>query len=150
MKPSSVVCIIWGLLASCLAAGVSRATEQTPAADLAKALAAGDLGAVRAAVAAGRGALGTRAGEPEVPDRFRRVPTDATRMSREEATRGFVPYLATIESLRWWHTGADPTKPGPDWMSWIPWLIGGAVAVGGAAAVFSGVSGGISRRVAGR
>lgn len=54
----------------------------------------------------------------------------------------------------WWvaeHTGANPTTPGPDWTSWLPWiLLGGAVAVGGAAAVFSGVSGGITRRVAGR
>lgn len=53
----------------------------------------------------------------------------------------------------WWvaeHTGADPTTPGPDWWSWLPWIVTGAVAGGGLWTVFSGVSGGISRRVAGR
>jgi len=133
MKPSAVVCIIWSLMASCLCAGFSRATEQLPAADLAKALAAGDLGAVRAAVAAGRLALGTRAGEPEVPDLFRRVPREATPMSREEATRGFVPYLSTIELLRWWNRGADPTTLP------APLRVPASVVQGGAAAARAGL-----------
>jgi len=104
-----------------------------PVSDLAKALAAGDLGAVRAAVAAGRETLGPQAGEPEVPDRFRRVPLEATRFSREEAERGFTPYLATIESLRWWNTDADPaTLP-------APLRAPASVVLGGAAAARAGL-----------
>lgn len=133
MKPAFIVCIIWGLLATYLAAGVSRATEQTPVSELAKAVAANDLDAIRAAVAAGRESLGKQAGEPEVPDRFRRVPTEATRFSREEAERGFTPYLATIESLRWWNTGVDPTTLP------APLRVPASVVHGGAAAARAGL-----------
>ena len=133
MKPTHRVCIICSLIAWCLFAGCNRATAVTPTAELAKAVAANDLDAIRAAVAAGRESLGKQAGEPEVPDRFRRVPTEATRFSREEAERGFTPYLATIESLRWWNTDADPTTLP------APLRAPASVVLGGAAAARAGL-----------
>ena len=69
-----------------------------PVAALAKALAENDLSGVRAAVTAGREALGRKAGEPEVADEFRRVPADARLLSREEAQRGFAPPLGKKRS----------------------------------------------------
>ena len=77
---------------------------------LARALASEDLPAIRAAVTAGRAALGNRAGEPEVADQFLRVPKDATLLSRAEALHGFTPYFAKLEKMRWWRIGIDPTK----------------------------------------
>lgn len=133
MKPTPRVCIICSLIAWCLFAGCNRATAVTPTAELAKAVAANDLDAIRAAVAAGRESLGKQAGEPEVPDRFRRVPTEATRFSREEAERGFTPYLATIESLRWWNTDVDPTSLP------APLRAPASVVLGGAAAARAGL-----------
>ena len=78
-------------------------------AQLAKALAEMDPGAVRAAVAAGRAALGENAGEPEVADAYRPVPADAKLLSRETAQRGFTPHFETLEKMRWWRIGVDPT-----------------------------------------
>jgi len=108
MKPTTRDCIFYSLMASSLFACWNPATAQTPVAELAKALAADDLDAVGAAVAAGRETLGHRAGEPEVPDVFRRVPADARLYSREEAQRGFLPCPATFEKVRWWKTDVDP------------------------------------------
>jgi hypothetical protein len=98
------------LIACCLVTGCDRSTAQSPASELAKALAANDPAAVRAAVAKGREVLGTKAGEPEVADEFRRVPADAKLLSRDEAQRGFTPHFAALEKMRWWKVGVDPTK----------------------------------------
>ncbi len=108
IKPASHVCIIGSIIAWCLFVGCNRATPQMPTAELAKALAADDLDAIRAAVAAGRETLGHQAGEPEVPDVFRRVPADARLYSREEAQRGFLPWPANFEKVRWWKKGVVP------------------------------------------
>ena len=101
--------ILRSLIACWLIAGCNPASGQYPASDIARALAANDLDAVTAAVATGREALGERAGEPDVPDRYRRVPDDARLLTPAEAERGFTPYLAAIENRRWWKTGVDPT-----------------------------------------
>ena len=77
---------------------------------LARALASEDLPAIRAAVTAGREALGSRAGEPEVADKYLSVPKDATLLTRAEALQGFTPHFAKIEKMRWWRIGIDPTK----------------------------------------
>lgn len=77
---------------------------------LARALASEDLPAIRAAVADGRAALGSRAGEPEVAAQFLRVPKDATLLTRAEALQGFTPHFARLEKMRWWRIGIDPTK----------------------------------------
>ena len=104
MKPITYI-----LLTCCILTGCSRSKAQMPAAELAKALAENNLDAVRAAVVAGRESLGKKAGEPEVADEFRRVPADAKLFARDEAQRGFTPHFATLEKMRWWKTGVDPT-----------------------------------------
>jgi hypothetical protein len=77
---------------------------------LARALASEDPQAVRAAVAAGRVALGDQAGEPEVADTYLPVPKDKTLLSTDEARRGFAPVFNAMEKKRWWKIGADPTR----------------------------------------
>jgi hypothetical protein len=77
--------------------------------DLADALALKNLDGVRAAVAEGRKMLGKKAGEPEVADEFRPVPRDARIFLPGEAQRGFTTHFATLETLRWWRIGVDPT-----------------------------------------
>lgn len=96
-------------IACCILAGCSRSKAQMPSADFAKPVAPSDLDAVRAAVVAGREALGKKAGEPEVADEFRRVPAEAKLFSRDEAQPGFTPHFATLEKMRWWKIGVDPT-----------------------------------------
>lgn len=128
-------CILWTLIASLLVGGCSRGTPQIPAAGIAKALAANDLDAVRAAVAAGREALGKQAGEPEVPDQYRRVPVDARILTRAEAQRGFTPYRTAIEKERWWITGVDPTT------LTAPLRVPASVILGTAAAVRASLDG---------
>lgn len=90
--------------------GCSRAEEKKAVASepLAKAMAANDLPAIRAAVAEGRAQLGDKAGVPEAADEFRPVPAGATLLTREEAQRGFTPHFARLEKMRWWKVGADP------------------------------------------
>lgn len=75
---------------------------------LAKALAEENLEAVRAAAGAAREALGAAAGEPEVPDEFRPVPTDGRMLTRAEAQRGFAAHFDRMEKMRWWKVGVDP------------------------------------------
>lgn len=101
-----ITCI---LLACCILTGCDRSKAAMPTSELAKALTENDLDAVRAAVAKGREALGKKAGEPEVTDEFRPVPAEAKLISRDEAQRGFTPHFATLEKMRWWKTGVDPT-----------------------------------------
>jgi hypothetical protein len=101
--------ITCGIIAFCILAGFYRSKAKMPNAELAKALAENNLDAVRAAVATGREALGKRAGEPEVADAFRPVPAEAKLLSRDEAQSGFTPHFATLEKMRWWKTGIDPT-----------------------------------------
>lgn len=109
MKPTTHILISCCLIAGSLLAGCKRSAAQMPNAELAKALAENNLEAVRAAVAAGREALGKKAGEPEVADEFRPVPAEAKLMSRDEAQRGFTQHFAPLEKMRWWKTGVDPT-----------------------------------------
>lgn len=109
MKPRSHILIEVCLIACCILSGCSRSRAQSPTSDLARALADNNLEAVRAAVAVGREALGKMAGEPEVTDEFRPVPAEAKLMSRDEAQRGFTPHFATLEMMRWWKIGVDPT-----------------------------------------
>lgn len=103
-----------GLIACAVYAGRARSQGPELAAQLAKALAERNPGAVLAVVAAGRAALGTDAGEPEVADEYRAVPADARLISRETAQRGFTPHFATLAKMRWWTIGVDPaTLTGP-------------------------------------
>ncbi len=97
------------LVACSILTGCSSSTAQIPTAELEKALADNNLAAVRSAVAKSREALGKRAGEPEKADQFRGVPAAAKLLSREEAQRGFIPYFAPLEKIRWWKIGVDPT-----------------------------------------
>ena len=94
----------------CLAlSGCSRADERMASTDaLAKAMTANDLGAIHATVAEGRTLLGDKAGTPEVADVFKKVPADATLLTRSDAQRGFTPGFAQLEKMRWWKIGADP------------------------------------------
>ena len=87
----------------------AEAPSPAPSVVLAAALAREDLSAVRAAVAAERELLGSRAGEPEVPDEFQPVPKDGKLLTRAEAMRGFTPHFAALDRLRWWKVGVDPT-----------------------------------------
>ena len=99
--------IAFGLIGCAALALSTRSTG--PTAQLSKALAAMDPEAIRAAVAAGRAVLGEKAGEPEVADAYRPVPADAKLLSRETAQRGFTPHFETLEKMRWWRIGVDPT-----------------------------------------
>jgi hypothetical protein len=87
-------------------------SAQTPRASaaLVQALASNNLQAVRAAVAAGRAALGGQAGVPEVADTYLPVPKDKPLFTAEEARRGFAPMSDRLEKERWWIVGADPAK----------------------------------------
>ncbi len=77
---------------------------------LAQALASNDLHSVRAAVAAGRLALGDQAGVPELADIYLPVPEDKPLLTADEARRGFAPMTDRLEKERWWYVGADPTQ----------------------------------------
>ncbi len=77
---------------------------------LAQALASNDLQAVRAAVSAGRVALGDQAGVPEVADMYLPVPKDKPLLTPDEARRGFTPLSERLEQERWWNVGVDPTR----------------------------------------
>jgi hypothetical protein len=69
-----------------------------------------ELETVRARVAALRRQLGSRAGEPEVPDKFIAIPADAAWLTSAEAQRGFAAALPRLEKLTWWRPGLDPTR----------------------------------------
>jgi hypothetical protein len=109
VKPTAHILIRCCIIACCVLNGCSRSKAQMPTAELAKALAENNPEAMHAAVTAGREALGKKAGEPEVADEFRPVPAEAKLMSRDEARRGFTPHFATLEKMRWWKIGVDPT-----------------------------------------
>ena len=109
IKPTAHIVIRCYFIACCILTGCSRSKAQMPTADLTRALAVNNLEAVRAAVAAGREMLEKKAGEPEVADEFRPVPADAKLFTREEAQRGFTPHFGTLERMRWWKIGVDPT-----------------------------------------
>ncbi|MEI7945956.1 MAG: hypothetical protein WCJ02_04640 [bacterium] len=97
------------LLSLLLVPLVALAEKPPSTTALARALASEDIPAIRAAVTAGRTALGNRAGEPEVADTFLIVPKGATLLTRAEALQGFTPYFARLEKMRWWKVGVDPT-----------------------------------------
>jgi hypothetical protein len=63
---------------------------------------------VHTAVAKGRAFLGKKAGEPEVPDQFLRLPPDARLLSFAEIQSGFTLHFETLEKIRWWIIGVDP------------------------------------------
>lgn len=86
-------------------AGVGPATRlrAEPAADLRAALAREDLAAIRKSVDAVRRQLGTKAGEPEVADRWQLIPPEGSWLTEEEARPGFTPYLSQWEQrVRTW------------------------------------------------
>jgi len=109
VKPRLHIFIACGLIACGFFTDCDKLKAGIPASELAKALAENNLDTVRAAVAKAREALGNKAGEPEVPDEFRAVPAEARLMSRAEAQRGFTPHFVTLEKMRWWKVGIDPT-----------------------------------------
>jgi len=96
---------------ACLS-NVSTVFAQTKehVAALSKALADKDLDGVHAAVAAVRLAFKHKAGVPEEPDEFRRVPAGSLLLTRDEAKQGFSLHFHTLEKMRWWKVGLDPTK----------------------------------------
>lgn len=103
-------CFCFTVLVSALCATSAPAQSLVKADALSRALAQGDLQAVQAAVAEARRALGDRAGVPEVADTYQPVPSEATPFSPEEARKGFAPYFAGVEKVRWWTVGADPAR----------------------------------------
>ena len=104
-----VACHMLSLL---FAGACSFASAQSLAksAALARALAQGDLQAVRAAVAEARAALGDKAGVPEVADTYQPVPKDKPLFTADEARRGFEPLSDRLGKERWWNVGVDPTR----------------------------------------
>ncbi len=98
------------ILIGSLYGSMSLAQSLSGSGALARALASNDLQAVRAAVAAGRAALGDRAGVPEVADTYQLVPKDRTLLTAEEARSGFAPLSDRLEKERWWKVGADPAR----------------------------------------
>jgi len=109
MKPRIYIRSGCSIIAFCIFTDCSRSNAQLATADLAKALADNNLEAVQAAVADGRKVLGKKAGEPEVADVFRRVPMGAKLFSQAEVQRGFTLDFPTLEKMRWWKIGVDPT-----------------------------------------
>lgn len=85
-----------------------RAAPESPASALADALRKEDLPAVRASVAAGRLALGDKAGIPEVADKYAPLPKDGSWLTATDAQRGFAPHFSELEKLCWWRVGIDP------------------------------------------
>ena len=79
-------------------------------AEITRAMAADDLERVRAVVAQARSRLGEKAGGAEVADEFRSLPRGASRLTREEARRGFTPHFEQLEGMRWWIVGVDPAQ----------------------------------------
>ena len=96
-------------VASFLLGGSFNSNAQDSKSALEAALANHNLDAVRVAVANGRKSLGKNEGEPEVADVFQRAPADTKILTKEEAQRGFTPYFSTLERMRWWKIGVDPT-----------------------------------------
>jgi hypothetical protein len=80
-----------------------------PEAQLAEALRREDLAAIQAAVAAGRAALGERAGVPEVEDVYEPVVAGEPVLSTAEARQAVAPIFRKLESHRFWKIGIDPT-----------------------------------------
>ncbi len=103
-------CFCFTVLVLALCAASAPAQSLVNSAALSRALAQGDLQAVHAAVADARRALGDRAGVPEVADTYQPVSSEATPFSPEEARKGFAPYFAGVEKVRWWTVGADPAR----------------------------------------
>ncbi len=75
---------------------------------LSKALIAEDRAAIQSCVDEGRRSLGSKAGEPEVPDEYARVSPDWLPLSSELARLGFRRDFKKLESMRWWKIGVDP------------------------------------------
>ena len=98
------------LLASSLLLGVSCSSLQAQFSldALSKALIAEDRVAIQSCVDEVRRTLGTKAGEPEVPDEYVRVSPDWLPLSSELAKLGFSRDFKKLESMRWWKIGVDP------------------------------------------
>lgn len=86
------------------------AFSQDDGAGLRDALLKEDLAAIRASVDGAREKLAGKAGEPEVPDQFQRVPDDAKVLTHEEARQAWDASFRRLESLRFWEVGCDPAK----------------------------------------
>lgn len=110
MKPKKRILLGSWIFTFCILTNCSPSNAQWTPSDLSKALAENHLEGIQAAVAKGRTLLGEKAGEPEVADEFRPVPKNAKVFSHEEAQRGFTPHFPTLEKIRWWKIGVDPTS----------------------------------------
>ena len=99
----------WTLIVAIAVAACSTSAGADPKSAIADALAKQDAAAIHAAVELGRRALGERAGDPESPDEYVSVPTEAKRFTVEEARPGMMPQFARLEKMRWWKIGVDPT-----------------------------------------
>ena len=76
---------------------------------LASAMAREDLAGIRACIAESRLRAGDRAGEPEVADVYRPIPTDARWYSPDEARTAIDAMPGQIDASRWWRIGLDPS-----------------------------------------
>jgi hypothetical protein len=81
--------VFGGLAACCQSKGNLHPEHEA----LARAMAAGDIHAIRAAVEIAQRKMGSSAGLPEVADTFKVVPANAQRLPAEEARRGFLPHF---------------------------------------------------------
>jgi len=103
-------CISAAAALFCATPAGTAAQSLAGSATLSRALASGDLQAVRAAVAEARASLGDKAGVPEAADAYQPVPSGQAPFSADEARRGFAPYFGAVEKSRWWTVGADPAR----------------------------------------
>ncbi len=91
------------ILAGVLAGSAVCAAEVTGSSEAA-------LAAIRAQVAEVRQKLGARAGVPEEPDKYTAIPKNARWLTPAEAQGAFAKRIPTLEAVRWWKVGLDPTK----------------------------------------
>ena len=77
---------------------------------LATAMRQGDETQVNQIAAEWRVALKSQAGEPEVADRYARVPPEAQLLTAKERAEGFTRYVELAERSRWWTPGLDATR----------------------------------------
>jgi hypothetical protein len=99
-----------------VAALIAFVTKKTSKAEsnarsaLTSALLAEDAAAIEQAVAAGKKALGSQVGVPEVPDEYAPVPSTARVLTPAEARRAMAPHFQRIEKTKFWKVGCDPTQ----------------------------------------
>jgi hypothetical protein len=96
----------WFLLLPMLLISCSK--NEVPA--LAAALATQDPAKIQAAVEKAKRAMGSDAGEPEVPDEFRAIPKSAELLSLQEAQRSAAAFLKEVPKVIWWSVGQSPQE----------------------------------------